>query len=288
MNTDLARTTAGRLLDIFRAGTAPKALAQVLIARSEPAPCRRWSWGNQILTALADTRDARGFRQWLDAGRVVRAGCHAFHILGPIVARSTKTDPDTGAEELRARPVGFKAIPVFRIEDTEVVDAALWEKDDAARAAGRRHVEGLPLLDVARAWGLRVVAERTEDDPAALGVYSRSGIHLNSANLATWAHELVHAADDRCMPGGLVGGQHADQEIVAELGSAVLLSAIGLEEHADAGGAWEYIDHYAKKAGLSPLVACEQLVTRVCDAVALILDTAASNNTAAQQEVDAA
>ncbi len=35
-------------------------------------------------------------------------------------------------------------------------------------------------------------------------------------NLATWGHELVHAADDRCIAGGLKPGQRPDQEIAGD------------------------------------------------------------------------
>ena len=55
------------------------------------------------------------------------------------------------------------------------------------------------------------------------------------------------------------------------LGGAILLSCIGLEKDADAGGCWEYVRAYARDAGLEPLVACQRVLKRTCDAVALIL-----------------
>ncbi len=70
-------------------------------------------------------------------------------------------------------------------------------------------------------------------------------------------------------------GQRADQEIVAELGGAVLLECLGFHGDSDLGGAWRYIDSYAKRDNVATITYCERLLKRVCEAVALILDTAA-------------
>jgi hypothetical protein len=59
---------ANRILDTFKSGKLPAALAPLFIRRTDGVPCRRWSWSNQLLTALAGTSDARGFRQWHDDG----------------------------------------------------------------------------------------------------------------------------------------------------------------------------------------------------------------------------
>jgi len=67
-------------------------------------------------------------------------------------------------------------------------------------------------------------------------------------NLATWAHELIHAADDRL--GNMIEtGQHFRSEIVAEMGGAVLLYAMGYKKDADL-----------------------DVIERTCQAVALILE----------------
>jgi hypothetical protein len=126
-------------------------------------------------------------------------------------------------------------------------------------------------------------------EAGALGWYSSGGksIALGVCNLSTWAHELMHAADDRCI-GGLKPGQRGDQEIVAELGGAVLLECIGQHEAADVGGAWRYIDAYAKRDKVAPLTYCERLLRRVCTAVALVLDTAAALETVPAESAVAA
>jgi integrase len=68
---------------LFRAGNVPKALAPIFIKRRDGLPCRRWSWSNQLITALHGYADARGFRQWEQAGRHVKKGERAFDILAP-------------------------------------------------------------------------------------------------------------------------------------------------------------------------------------------------------------
>ena len=42
----------------------------------------------------------------------------------------------------------------------------------------------------------------------------------------------------------------------------------------DRGGCFEYVKSYAARAKLEPVAACQRLLKRTCDAVALILDTA--------------
>jgi hypothetical protein len=189
-----AASAANRILDAFKSGQLPKALATVFIRRDDALPCRAWSWSNQLLTALNGHDDARGFRQWESVGRFVKKG------------------------------------------------------------NGR--------------------------DGGALGWYRPgSAIALGVENLATWAHELVHAADDRL--GALKGSEKVSAEVVAELGGAVLLHAIGRESDADVGGAWRYIDSWSGKSKLSPIAWCERLLKRACDAVALILKTADDTATGA-------
>ncbi len=113
----------------------------------------------------------------------------------------------------------------------------------------------------------------------ALGKYRLGqSIVLGVENLSTWAHEMIHAADDRL--GNLKErGQHWRSETVAELGGATLLSVLGDDTEADLGGCREYVAHYAREAGIEPITACQRVLKRTCDAVALILDAAESLQT---------
>ena len=107
-----------------------------------------------------------------------------------------------------------------------------------------------------------------------LGLYFRAAaIELGVKNLSTWAHELVHAADDR--NGSLKEkGQHWRSETVAELGGAVLLEILGFSHEADLGGCFGYIQSYATKEKIGAAEACLRVLERTCQAVTLILDTA--------------
>ena len=113
----------------------------------------------------------------------------------------------------------------------------------------------------------------------ALGKYRLGqSIVLGVKNLSTWAHEMIHAADHQL--GNLKErGQHWRSETVAELGGATLLSVLGDDTEADLGGCREYVAHYAREAGIEPITACQRVLKRTCDAVALILDTAESLQT---------
>lgn len=268
-----AESCAKRILEAFESGRIPQAIAPVFIQRNDDIPCRKWSWSNQLITALSGFDDARGFRQWLDSGRAVRKGEKAIYILAPITKTLTETS-DNGEERSRVAIVGFKAIPVFGLEQTDIVDAETWAKRTELDRKAAQFIDELPLIDVARAWGLTIKAYSGRSG-GALGWFKpgANAIALGVENLSTWAHELIHAADHRL--GSLKErGQHWLSETVAELGGAILLHAAGYEREADIGGAWNYIQHYARENEVEPIKACTTALDRACKAVALILESA--------------
>ena len=262
-----AEEAATRILEAFQAGTVPKALAPVFVQRKDDVPCRAWSWSNQLLVALSGYSDARGYRQWQAVGRHVRKGQKAMHILCPCVGKRAEIDPDTGEGVERSFIRGFTSAPVFGFSQT---DGDPLPGPDPAVA---RWLESLPLRQVAETWGLSIDAYNGRAG-VALGKYRHgSAIAVGVENLSTWAHELCHAADDRL--GNLKErGQHWRSETVAELGGATLLEALGHDVESDRGGCWEYVSAYAKDTGIEPITACQRVLKRTCDAVALILDTA--------------
>jgi hypothetical protein len=253
------------ILDAFASGTLPKALAPIFIHRKDDTPCRKWSWNNQLLTALAGHSDARGFRQWQAVGRCVTKGQKSFQILSPMTGK--REDKKTG--ETKSFVFGFRSTAVFGLSQTEGKELA--EDVDAAK-----WLDALPLVEVAKSWGLSVESFNGQKN-RALGWYRRGdsgkAIAVGVENLSTWSHEPLHAADDRL--GALVErGQHWKSETVAELGGAILLEILGHETKSDRGGCFEYVKAYAKDAELEPIQACQKVLKRTCDAVALILDTA--------------
>ncbi len=266
-----ARDVASRIVDAFREPERlPAALAPIFIHRADDVPCRKWSWHNQFLVALAGTVDARGIRQWNKVGRKVKKDSGALWILAPCVRKVVEQDDD-GAEHERQVVYGFRSVPVFAVEDTE--GDALPDRDDRYDS----WVKQLPLMEVAEAWGINV-GTFTHTRGAPLGYYrhARNGneaLMLGVENLSTWAHELVHAADRRVT--NFKGGKQHN-EVVAELGGAVLLECLGMQHDADLGGAFCYIQNYAASANKDVVRACVEVLDRVCNCVQLIVDTAES------------
>ncbi|HWA99979.1 MAG TPA: hypothetical protein VG713_15880 [Pirellulales bacterium] len=263
-----AEAAAKTIVDAFKAGNLPAALAPIFIERKDDRPSTSWSWGNQLIAALHGCTDARAFGQWFDVKRAVKKGEHARCIILAPCTRKEKSKGDDGQDTERLHVYGFRGVPVFDVSQTdgEPLPPAV-DSDTAAWLAK------LPWREVAESWGLSVDAINGRAGKA-LGWYRhREAIALGVKNLATWAHELVHAADDRL--GQLTErGQHWRSETVAELGGAILLCILGNELEADLGGCWRYVSAYAKDAELEPITACTRVLKRTCDAVALILDTA--------------
>jgi hypothetical protein len=265
------QAAAERIIDAFRQPEhLPRALAPVFIRRNGDIPCRRWSWHNQLIAALSGTTDARGLRQWNSVGRKVTAGCKAIWILAPCTKKIAETRPG-GEEQVRTVIYGFKSIPVFAFENTE---------GDPLPDTGDGYadwIKQLPLIEVAESWGIRVDAyTHTGNAPLGYYQYGQSGsqaIMLGVENLSTFCHELCHAADHRLT--NLSGGK-LQKEVVAELGGAILLECLGRSHDADLGGAFEYIQRYARSENLPTVKACIQVLDRTCNAVQLILDEAQS------------
>jgi hypothetical protein len=271
--TDRARQAADEILDAFRRGDLPRALADVFIHFDQELPCHRWSWRNRLIATIHGHADARGFRQWKEVGRTVRKGEHAFYILAPCLAKPKEPESGPGQDDEGEGPrlVGFRDVPVFGYSQTEGEPLPHESRE-------RAFLEALPLVEVARAWGLAVEASDAGPAPTTRGVYTQGkGIRLHVRNLATWAHELVHVADDRL--GQLAASAKVDREIVAELGGAVLLECIGEPVASDRGGAFVYLEAQCRAAGTDLFSACAALIDRTCACVSLILETAAQVDT---------
>ena len=261
------QAVAERIIDAFRSPEhLPGALAPVFVRRHDDVPCRKWSWHNQLVAAMSGTTDARGIKQWKKAGRHVVKGSEAIWILAPCTRRVT--EEKDGQEHERVIVFGFRAIPVFAVEDTRGEDL----DEDKTQSDW---ISKLPLVDVAEAWGIQVDSYSYQDD-APLGLYRHSSaggssILLGVENLSTWAHEMVHAADHRLTN---LAGRKFHKEVVAELGGAILLECLGMTSDADLGGAFEYIERYSQDEKVPTVKACIQVLDRTCNAVNLILDQA--------------
>ncbi len=225
-----------KLLDAFKAGQMPEALAISVIRRKtgDDQPSFHWSIGNQILMILNDTADARGFRQWKNVNRFVKKEAKAIYILGPITKTIKEKDDKSGEETVKTIITGFKFIPVFRYEDTE---GEPLEKPDYTP------VEFPPFWDVAEHLGINV--QYTPISGNYYGSYSASNLKITlcSQDAFVFFHELGHAVHDKIS--GLSNFSVPEREIIAETTAAVLCQLQGISGFESE--AYEYLKGYAVK-----------------------------------------
>ena len=239
----------------FKEGDIPEAIAFSVFPIPN-IPAAQWSLLNRTLMFFAGTNDARGFRQWEEVGRHVKKGSKAFTILAP---RFIKKDTED-QEEIKTILVGFLAVPVFRVEDTEG-DPLDYE---------RIELPDLPLMEIAKEWGISVKA--IPGNYRYFGYFSqdRKEIALATKEESVFFHELAHAAHQRIL-GELKKGQDWKQEIVAELSAAVLCRVIGKTSRY-LGNSYRYIEGYAKSANLTPWQGCMRVMSDIEKVLNLIID----------------
>ena len=266
-----AQQTVDTIVEQFKKGNVPAAIARTVIDRN-PAdvgdrPIDKWSFKNQLLAHLiAGTDDARTFKQWLKVGRVVRKGSKATHLLAPIHG-SYETEDDKGEKERRTFLRGLKTFPVFAIEQTDELPEDK-RKGPAYQAPDYTPDELPPLHQVAEAWNVQVTYSPFNGQAYGWCKVDGSAIGLHTQDIKVWLHELGHAAEARTRK-DIVGGQHWDQEVVAETTAAVLCSMLGLDS--DLGTSFDYIKAYAAREEMDPGQAVLKVLTRILDAVEAIL-----------------
>ena len=268
----------GQLLALFASGNVPQALAHATYPRLN-VPSSRWSFRNRLLMLLSGTEDARGFRQWREVGRSVTKGAKAVWILAP-VCREEILCPGCGKrlfltphETLEVCPLcdgsladasrkrlllRFRAIPVFRREDTE--GAPL---EDELLPVPRHN-----FLALAERWGVSVKTQGFNG--TAYGSFSpgQQTIVLSSPDPEIFYHELAHAAHARLRP--LKPGQDAGQEIVAEFVAATLAALDGRTAHL--GTSYEYLTAYAERMRMPVERAVFSLLGEIENVLKIIVD----------------
>lgn len=265
--TGKAEEIALQLVNLFKNGSPETALTNLFL-QGGGRHCDGYSWNNRLLVLLFGYTDAMGFKQWLAKGRIVKKGEKAMYILAPLSCTGKRKNSQ-GVEEKYTFIRGFRGVPVFGYEQTEG-DPITFESKD------KEHLDTLPLLNVAQAWGITVGSYNAKNNCAA-GWYEPTSltIMLGVKNLSTWLHELIHAAEFRY--GALNNKKYKDDtasaEIVAEFGATVLAHCLGLHDSADNGGCYTYVESYCRKLDVSPAEACYSLINRTCIAINHILDT---------------
>jgi antirestriction protein ArdC len=253
MNTKVKQALQS-IVQRFMEGDIPEAIAYSMFPIPN-IPASRWSLLNRTLMFISGTSDARGFRQWKEAGRYVKKGSKSFMILAPRFMK--KQSADEGETE----PIlaGFLAVPVFKVEDTEG-EPLDYKKIELPK---------LPLMEVAQDWGISVKA--VPGNYRYFGYFSqgRKEIGLASKEESVFYHELAHYAHQRLL-GEIKTGQDWKQEIVAELAAATLCQIVGKTSN-HLGNTYRYIEAYSKSAKMTPWQACLKVISETEKVLTLIL-----------------
>lgn len=220
--SDNARAAIDRIVKAF---DTPETLIDTVARASlipATSPCAKWGPINRFLVALHGTSDARGFRQWQEAGRKVKKGAKAFHILVPRFKKAQDEEQDDEHHVL----IGFIAAPVFTVEATEgdplsepapTTRPTLWSVADAL---------GVPVRN-AEAVSERIAGVYIADRSSGTG-----SITLYTHDVQVFYHELSHALHDRIgkLRPTREKGDKRDNETVAELSAAVLMRIVEGDE----------------------------------------------------------
>jgi len=268
--------TLKKIVELFKTGNVPAAIS---IATFPPfdVPSNSWSLTNRIIMTLNGTSDARGFRMWNEVNRYVKKGSKSFSILAPWIVKKGSCAPRDDED----KPVhishilrGFLAIPVFRVEDT----------DGEKLEYQNLELPKLPLLDVAKNWGVDVAPVAYQGGWYGYYRPDKDEIRLATPEEKTFYHELSHAAHKRVV-GELKNGQDWKQEVVAELSAQTLVHIFGRTENNTTGNSYEYISHYAQKANRDVGVACVSVLGDVEKVLSLIVGECARIETASLSEI---
>lgn len=136
--TDHAKQAAAEVLDACR--NPPSLidhLARLVSRKRRPGVVSDgWSFRNQLIVMLRGHSEARGYKPWEVVGRRVRPGEKAFYIMAPLL----KARPEADQPARRAKKggqdttgpakvvIGYRAVPVFGLEQTQPVEAWTEEK----------------------------------------------------------------------------------------------------------------------------------------------------------------
>jgi antirestriction protein ArdC len=251
----------------------------------------RFSFGNQLIVQVhrPGTRRAATFKRWLSYGRHVKKGERGVAILAPVFRsrdcdkESRKRDAETSNDE--NRPIGFRPLTVFALEQTEgeplpepkipdvvgeeAFDGSIERLSEVALAAPGRPVSRIE------------VRPRTSDDPATpLGWYDRTTKRIvvvtddrtRAQQFRTLAHELAHAL----LHGEEDAHTKPDREVEAESAAFVVCHALGLDSGAYS---FPYVGTWTQ--GADALAKIAESGQRITTAATRILDALTSGEAAA-------
>ncbi len=253
VTTENARKVLDNLVERLDSEVIACFVEKRLFAREADIPMRKWSMLNQLTAYFSGTSDARGFRQWQAVGRHVTKGSRALYILVPMIRIKTATTAEAQTQETEEQEreylAGFRAMPVFRVEDTEGEPLVYQSELDAFDPSR------FPLFDIAKTLGVTVTTAVTE---SCYGWYSNDQklIALGTDDVTTFFHELSHAVDSH-LPG--TSDDTALRECAAELSSCFLCHLYRLPPHD--GHTKAYLENFSGKGHVAFSIA--RVVERV-------------------------
>ena len=255
-----------KLLEMFKSQEFGPQLALTIIKRraDDPVnslPCTKWSIGNHILMWLLGRTDAAAtYIQWKNLNRRVVKNAKAFPIFSPVTAK-VKKQKDDGTVEEKVVVRGFRAVPVFRIEDTIGVDL---------KTADYAPPKLPPLYKAAQKLGIRVYWKPMSR--AAYGYYSPADneISLSSYDHVVWFHELTHAVRETLTD---TDADPDREEIIAETTASVLME-MQFGNHSYQEQAYNFIKYYCSdkspefviKTVMGVLKDVEEVINKILDA----------------------
>ncbi len=262
-----------KLLEMFKTQEFGPQLALTIIKRraddpTNSLPCMKWSIGNHMLMWLLGKTDvAATLLQWRNLNRRVVKGAKAFPILSPITYKKKKKKDD-GTEEEIVMVKGFRAVPVFAIEQTIGVDL---------NVPDYKPPQLPPLYKAAERLNISVYWKPLSR--AAYGYYrpGDNSITLSSTDYVVWFHELAHAVRET------LADTNADadrEEIIAETTASVLME-MQFGNHSYQEQAYNFIKYYCAdkspefviKTVMGVLKDVEEVINKILDAA----DEAASS-----------
>ena len=234
---EIIKDAVDQLMNMFQSGKLPERVAFSIIHRhpGDVIPSDSWSIGNRILQMLQGTTDARGYKQWQEAGRQVKKGARAIHILAPLACKVRDRNKLTGEEVEKVIVRGYRPIPVFRYEDTDGAPLP-YDHTYQPRCCPK-------FFDVADKLCINVSYRPISGKYLGKYTLRTNSIQLCSQDAIVYYHELSHAIHATFVDLRVFNREKA--EVVAEFSALVLANIAGLSGFEAQG--FEYIEHYAKE-----------------------------------------
>lgn len=253
-----------QVLLMFQEQRFPAQLSFTIIRRATEEgsiPSDNWSILNRmIMLMVGRTSDARTYKQWQKAERQVVKGARSFSIIAPITKKSV--DPESGEEKVYL--IGFRALPVFPLEMTAGKEVWKCNYEPKTIPVSMKNL----IMVVERLGG---TVKWAPMNGLALGFYSTKdrSITMCSEDFVTLAHETIHFIHDQIDP--LKYGDRKKEEIIAELGAAVLCEMMG--EQGFEQQSYEYIRRYCSgKDNKAVLATINEVLTTVEKIIGVIVE----------------